>query len=370
MTVSIHQFLPAAAIGDGVTGGALFTGKLLRQLGAASNIYAGHYPPTVANQCLPLDAFDAESCDLLLVHHSLGHELESWLAEQTCPKVLFYHNITPACFFTKGSPEYLYSLKGREQLASWSGDFIGAIGASPYNSEELSTLGYSSVITLPLLMELDRFLGDECEPEDLRAGVDRRFILSVGRLVANKRQHLLLEALWHLSKVIGPDRLPQLVLVGGITSPEYAFALRRYTEQLGLQDHVSFTGKLSDSELRWLYARASTYWCASEHEGFCIPLVESGFFRLPVVSFSSSNIPHTLGASGLLLDESDPRMMAAVTAELLDDISLQHVLKHDGVKNLQRYDGAALLPLLKNYLVGLGLNLALEGVSAAEQASV
>jgi len=370
MSVAIHQFLPAAAIGDGVTGGALFTRKLLRQLGAVSNIYAGHYPPTVANECLPLDAFEAGSCDLLLVHHSLGHELENWLAEQTCPKVLFYHNITPACFFTEGSPEYLYSLKGREQLASWSDEFVGAIGASPYNSEELTSLGYSSVITLPLLMELDRFLGDECEPQKMRAGVDRRFIMSVGRLVANKRQHLLLEALWHLAKVLGTDRLPQLVLVGGITSPEYAYALRRYAEQLGLEDHVSFTGKLSDSELRWLYARASTYWCASEHEGFCIPLVESGFFRVPVVSFSSSNIPHTLGASGLLLDEDDPRMMAAVTAELLDDMSLQNVLKRDGVKNLQRYDGATLLPLFKNYLLGLDLNLKFEAVSAAEQVSV
>jgi len=357
MTVSIHQFLPSAQDGDGVSGGAIFTQKLLRKLGATSHIYVGDYPTSVAENFSDLDEFEASGCDLLLVHHSLGNELESWLDSQECPKVLFYHNITPAHFFEEGSRLHDLCLKGREQLALWVDDFVGAIGASPYNTQELTSFGYRSVGTLPLLVELDRFVGDEAAPTGLRAGLEKPFILSVGRLVENKRLHLLIEAMWHLTKVVGFDRLPQLVLVGGTTSAEYEDGLRRYAEHLGLQAHVVFAGKLDDSELRWLYARASTYWCASEHEGFCIPLVESGFFQLPVVSFASSNIPHTLGAAGLLLDDVDPCLMAAVTAELLEDSNLQDVLKREGVRNLQRYDGDVLLPMLREYLLSLNLNL-------------
>jgi len=358
MAVSIHQFLPAAALGDGVSGGALFTQKLLRQLGVHSNIYAASYPATVGVFC-PLDAFDLPNCDLLLVHHSMGHELEGWINAQSCSKVLIYHNITPAHYFSKGSPEYNYSLKGRRQLASWVNNFVGAIGDSPYNTEELLALGYSSVTTLPLLVELERFSGAETLPKNIASALDRPFILSVGRVAENKRPHTLIEALWHLANMLGHEQVPRLVLVGGTTSPDYERALRGYAKQLGLQDVVYFAGKLDDAELRWLYARAAAYWCASEHEGFCIPLVEAGFFQRPVISFSSSNIPDTLGAAGLLLDDVDPCAMAAVTAELMADVSLQIRLKGSGLKNLERYQATTLLPQLRHYLLGLNLGLGL-----------
>jgi len=357
VSASIHQFLPAATSGDGVSGGALFTRKLLRQLGVHSNIYTGSYTGDTPDDFYLLDSFDPSQCELLLVHHSMGHELEGWIDSVGCPKVLVYHNITPARFFSEGSPEYIYSIKGREQLASWVGSFVGAIGDSPYNTQELLSLGYTEVETLPLLVELERFGGVEYVPECMAGRMQRPSILSVGRLAENKRPHLLLEAMHHLAAMLGRERVPQLVLVGGTTSPAYEGALRAYSAQLGLQDAIVFAGKLTDSELRWLYARAQTYWCASEHEGFCIPLVEAGFFGLPVISCASSNIPHTLGVAGLLLEDIEPKTLAAVTAELIDDQSLQQTLQLSGLENLQRYQADTLRPQLRDYLLSLNLTL-------------
>lgn len=357
VSVCIHQFLPAATSGDGVSGGALFARKLLRQLGVCSNIYTGSYTGEATGDFHLLDSFDPSECELLLVHHSMGHEFEGWIKNVCCPKVLIYHNITPARFFAEGSPEFIYSIKGREQLACWVEDFVGAIGDSPYNSQELLSLGYPAVETLPLLLELERFNGAEYVPECMAGRMQRPFILSVGRIAENKRPHLLIEAMYYLTAMSGGEQVPQLVLVGGTTSPAYEHALRTYVGQLGLQDTIVFAGKLADSELRWLYARAQAYWCASEHEGFCIPLVEAGFFGLPVISCANSNIPHTLGAAGLLLEWAEPQALAAVTAELIEDKALQQALKLSGLENLQRYQESTLLPQLRDYLLSLNLNL-------------
>jgi glycosyltransferase involved in cell wall biosynthesis len=96
-------------------------------------------------------------------------------------------------------------------------------------------------------------------------------------------------------------------------------------------------------------------WCASEHEGFCIPLVEANFYALPVISFATSNIPDTLGESGLLIEDTGPISMASTTVSLLRDAALSKSLVRAGTKNLQRYTVDTLLPRLRSYLEERGI---------------
>jgi glycosyltransferase involved in cell wall biosynthesis len=354
MSISIHQFAPATAMGDGVTGGLFYTREMLRKLGYRSEIYAGTVPPGLSDEIHLSPYLDVTDCQLLLVHHSMGHEFEQWLYDLDCPKVLMYHNITPEHYFLEDSPEHFFASIGREQLRAWPHRFVGAVGMSPYNSRELKQAGFSPVATLPLLVDPRRFDGASVAPVDSERRGEGLLLLSIGRLVENKRQHLLVDALWHLRQM-NPELNATLCLVGESSSARYDAALRAHVQRLGLEPHVWFTGKCSDAQLRWLFEQADTLWCASEHEGFCMPLVEAGFYGVPVVAFDSSNIADTLGASGLLLEDANPSQMAAVTAMLHLDLDLHQQLVRSGTDNLQRFLPLTLQPQLQNFLLSLGL---------------
>ena len=67
--------------------------------------------------------------------------------------------------------------------------------------------------------------------------------------------------------------------------------------------------------------------CMSEHEGFCVPLVEAMYFGIPIAAFRSSAIPDTLGKGGLLLPEKNPEIAAAAVNRLLTDEALRLELR-------------------------------------------
>ena len=352
---TIHQFSPVTSAADGVSGSVFLIRKLLRSLGYTSEIYAWSSSGDLAAEVFPLDQFRSDKCDLLLVHHSMGHDLGDWLESTTCRRIIVYHNITPAEYFHKDSDEYYYSIKGRQQLRQWQPLFSAAISVSPYNRGELEEAGYQDPVVIPLLIDLSRF-EDKIEPPNSswRLGDDETMIISVGRLVENKRQHLLLEAFWHLKRMY-PNRASRLVLVGGTTSTTYHHQIVARIYELGLEREVTLTGKCSDAQLRWLYRHSQMMWCASEHEGFCIPLVEANFFGLPVISFATSNIPDTLGQSGALIQEGCPTTMASTTVSLLTDAVLAEKLIAAGTANLQRYTMDTLLHQLGDFLAKQGI---------------
>lgn len=352
--IRIHQLTPSTAVGDGVTTSLFFTQKLLRNLGYTSEIYADNIPDPLKGKIKHVSTIDDSQIDLLLIHHSMGHDLDELFEGFKCPLVMIYHNITPEKYFHKDAPEHIYSIKGRKQLNDWAKIFIGAIGVSPYNTVELEENNYSNITTLPLLIEMDKFGQNQAERPTLW-GLNplRPLLISIGRIVENKRQHLLLEAYWALKQMFKGETLPQLVIAGGTTSPNYDQALRQRILDLDLSADVLMPGKCSDQELTWLYQNADAYWCASEHEGFCMPLIEAGYFGLPVVAFASSNIPATLGKSGLIIEGSNPEELAAVTKELLEDCTLHHAIAQAGKDNLERYKASTLQPKLGVYLDNL-----------------
>jgi hypothetical protein len=80
---------------------------------------------------------------------------------------------------------------------------------------------------------------------------------------------------------------------------------------------------VSNEELTALYDVADLFLCASEHEGFCVPLVESFYKRVPVLAFAASAVPATLDGGGVLYDTKDPFHVARLMAIVLDDPDLE-----------------------------------------------
>lgn len=353
----IDQFSPSTAMGDGVTGSLLFTRDLLRELGYKSDIFSCYVPEQLKGNVLPANTFRDSPDTLLLYHHSMGHDHGAWLLSLQCRKALVYHNITPAEFFPPDSGLHRYSLLGRQQLNDWRNEFIGAFAVSALNLSELKAAQYVGAETLPLLVDSRRLEGDRLPPSFIKQGRKPTIYLCVGRLAENKRQHLLIEAFYHLLQLQGSNspRQAMLLLVGGTTSEDYARGLAHHVDQLGLQKHVLIPGKCSDAELRWLYRNAHQYWCASAHEGFCMPLIEAQHAGLPIIACAQSNVPDTTGEGGLLLGNDTP-LNIALAAQLLNDTQgLREQIIAAGKRNLQRFDRKRLKEQLATWIEQLAL---------------
>jgi glycosyltransferase involved in cell wall biosynthesis len=82
--------------------------------------------------------------------------------------------------------------------------------------------------------------------------------------------------------------------------------LRDLIAQLGwLPDRFLFTGAVPDRELSAYYRYSSVYISMSEHEGFCVPLVEAMAADVPVLAYACTAIPDTLGGAGVQFAPKD-----------------------------------------------------------------
>ncbi|MDR5876009.1 glycosyltransferase family 4 protein [Halomonas sp. CUBES01] len=364
VTTAIHQFHHGVDVGDGVTNSMLFIRKLLRRMGFASEIFAANIPGTLQGEIKPYHTLEDSNADttVLLQHHSMGHELGNWLVNLAIPRVLVYHNITPGEFFSPGSDYRRYAELGREQLRHWRDAFIGVIAVSDFNAQDLVALDYDPdrISVIPLLVDMDKLappVGETTLPRLAHALhpalKDRPALVFIGRIVENKRQHLLLEMLWYLHRLRQDTRnapLPMLILAGGGTNSPYGHFIRQRTHQLHLDDSVIMPGKVDDTLLSALYQQADAFVCASAHEGFGMPLLEAMVAQCPVVAMNTSNIAHTLGEGGLVLNDQAPAAMAAATELLLEDPALRQTVLEGQQRALDRYQPEVIAEQLSHWL--------------------
>lgn len=352
---AIHQFHPACSSGDGVSNGMLFTRRLLQECGFASEIYCDHIPEDMRSVALLRAQMVLGAQDLLLMHHSLGYENCAWLAQVKTPKVLVYHNITPPHLLPELGGLRRLSALGREQLAQWAPDFIGAIGDSALNTRELHESGYTNVRCIPLLVDLDRLRDAPWDPAFVAPLRNAINLLFVGRVCENKHQLKLIDIVHELRHF--SDQPVRLILAGGISSGDYHARIEARIAELDLGDHVVLAGKVPDAGLAALYRISDAFVCMSEHEGFGMPLIEAMMFDVPVLAQATSSIPDTLGTGGLIMKNDDPREAAALLHMLFTEPALRRRLIKGQQRNLARFAPDFLREELAQFLRSLGIEL-------------
>ena len=82
---------------------------------------------------------------------------------------------------------------------------------------------------------------------------------------------------------------------------------------------MHFLGHVSNEELTALYDVADLFLCASEHEGFCVPIIEAFYKRVPVLAFAATAVPATMDGGGVLYDTKDPAEIARMMDAVLGD---------------------------------------------------
>ncbi|MEO7442029.1 MAG: glycosyltransferase [Acidimicrobiales bacterium] len=343
--MEIHQVLVSASPGDAITSSAFELRRLLRRIGP-SDIYARYFDPSLVGDVFPISTYARRrrsrrpAADLLVFHASIGEpEVLSFIHERPERLVLMYHNISPASAFLPYDPAFAGLLEGgRRELEHLKDRAVMALGVSTFNAEELLRIGFTNVRVAPLVLDVRSLVTREPDPDTanhLATQMTGPMVLFVGQMLPHKRPDLLLKAYHMLVTYSRPEA--NLVLVGAGRLPRYSQALQLFAQELNLRAWIA--GAVTPAQLTAFYRRADVFVTASEHEGFCVPLVEAMACGVPVIARSHGAIPETLGGAGLLLPpDDDPALMAEAMAAVVGDLALRQKLVARGHRRLGGFD--------------------------------
>lgn len=338
---AIHQLLAGYSNGDAISNEARTLRTWFRRWGFESEIYceSSRILPELRKDSRDIGLLLSEvgPDDLVMLHLSIGSDVNDLFPKCPGVKIIRYHNVTPSEYF-RALNEHLAGLlaKGRVQMAALKGVADLNLADSSYNASELTEVGYCDVQVLPLALELKR-IQEKPNPEVLETFQDGKLnVLFVGRCVPNKRIEDLLYAFYYLQKYQTPDC--RLIHVGSFAGTEaYLAMLESLKRELNL-NHVSFVGSVPEADLCAYYQASDLFLCMSEHEGFGIPLLEAMQAGLPVMAYASSAVPETMDGAGFLFKDKIFDELAAWMMKIGKPGGLRSQVLRGQEDRIQRYE--------------------------------
>ena len=342
--MAFHQVIVSAAPADAATNSALEIRDLLRRAGP-SEVFAANIHQALAHQVRPLDDLvqaqgPAQARDTLIFHGSIGSpEVFDLLEKLKNPLVLMYHNVSPAHAFQGYSEHFSQLLRdGRRRIAQLRSRFELALAPSAFNAEELRAMGYDDVRVSPLIIDVHRLRSITPDPALLAQleAMEGPFLLYVGQFLPHKRPDFLLQAFHILSTYLVPGA--HLALIGASRVLSYRHQLDELIRGLNLP-RLHMVGAVPDEILAAYFHRADTFVTASEHEGFCVPLVEAMAFDVPVVARAFAAIPETVDDAALCIGRQDgPSVFAEAVSELASAPGIREELVERGRRRVRVFD--------------------------------
>lgn len=323
MTIGVHQIVAGAAPRDAITNHVLAARDAIRAMGLASKVFADdrHIAGDLLGQVHPHTAWDtrAASSDLAILHYSIDSPAFEYVAERASRSALHYHNVTPAELLWRDAPALALQCRdGRSHL----GDFVGRVSHtaadSQFNAAEIEALGYPQADVIGILRR-----PEESITRGAHAACAEPVVLFVGRGAPNKCQDDAILAIAALAQAGTPATLR---LVGGWGGNHaYRERCERTARLAGVDQRVVFLESISDEALAREYAQADLFLCLSEHEGYCVPLLEAIAADLPIIGFDAGAVPETMGDAGLLLTDKTPSLVAEAISAVLDGQLADHM---------------------------------------------
>lgn len=251
--------------------------------------------------------------DILLSHFSIYEKRNKRLKDVHIPKAVYYHGITPPEYFTDYESQTADNCrKGLNQFHCYR-DFDFYLSNSAFMLEQLiSEISggdkqleldmYSRSKVLPPFINANQW---ECKSNpDVKLPDGEISLLYVGRIAPHKCIHELYEL---VDKLVNNGTDASLRIVGSCAAPLYCEELEgllqnRYSD---ISHRIKHYGHISQAQLKHLYMSSSLFVTMSEHEGFCVPLVEAMRFSLPILAKARGAIPETLGGSGMVFYDTE-----------------------------------------------------------------
>ncbi len=343
--MNVHQVLSGAGPVDAVTTQALRWRERFAAWGWGGDDVSVHIDPRMGGRIRPLSALSAARDDVLLVHYSAYAPKLRSVLDLPNRTLLLSHNVTPAKWFWTVEPQVaIQCALGRRQLPDFAARADAVAGVSAFNAAELG-----SELVIPILFDPAR-LGADARKQDLTPVPGPPHLLFVGRLTPHKRQDELIGLLGLLRR----HRLPEarLTLVGEPVTEPYLRSLEALVERVA-PGAVTFARGLSSEQLAAAYRSAHAVVSLSEHEGFCIPLLEAFALGTPVVARPSGGVPEVAGDAALLVADRDPAVLAELVALAVEDAELRADLRARGAARVAAYAPDRTAAVMRSVLEGL-----------------
>lgn len=353
---AIHQFVAGFSHGDAISNEAIVMRNIFRSWGCASEIFCEPHRILPELRKEAGNARDyAAACnpdDIVLLHLSIGSDVNDIFAALPCRKAILYHNITPPEYF-QGLQEQIAShlARGREQAKGLAGKARVILADSAFNASELEGWGYGKAGVLPLVLDLERLRAkpDRAVMQEMDDGLVN--ILFVGRCVPNKRLEDCLSAFYYFQKYVEPAS--RFIHVGSHAGTEqYHSLLLTRIRELSVEN-IAMPGAIRQEELNAYYRSAHVFLSMSEHEGFCIPLVESMVNDVPILAYAAGAVPETLDGAGVLFREKRFDLVAEMLGRLARDAEFRAAVVAGQRARLGRYEKRDLAAELRQHFAPL-----------------
>ncbi|QEL15316.1 glycosyltransferase [Limnoglobus roseus] len=252
----------------------------------------------------------------VIYHHSLRCDTAVRAVERYPHQaVVKFHNVTPPRFFTDVNPEAVPDCEvGRQQAIRLARSGVPFWVDSAFNARDLAddvpTLRSEE---LPPFHQAETLLRTTPDADNL-GGLDNwaPTLLCVGRVAPNKNLELAVETLAELR-----DPHARLVLAGEHVYADYSDRVLKRAESLGVAGSLVVTGHVSTAQLKALYLASDLLLVTSDHEGFCVPLVEAMVLGVPIVGVPRTAVPDTGGDA--VRYANDAPTLANAVREVIDD---------------------------------------------------
>lgn len=325
--------------GDAIGNFTLMLKDVLKQEGYETSIYANRIGDNVNDD----DTYDFSTLrdvnydDCIIYQMCESNSINRVIEKLNCRKIAIYHNVTPPKFFNKWAT-YMKDIQTNalEDIKSMNKVFDYCIADSDYNKKDLIHMGYDEekISVLPIITDLSDY---RQEPD--KTIVDKyndgyTNFLFVGRIVPNKKQEDLIRAFAYYKKNINSKS--RLILVGSPFSEDYYQDLVKYVVGLKIDD-VLITGRVPFKSILAYYSIADVFLCMSEHEGFCVPLLEAMMFKVPIIAYDASAVPETLGNGGIIINDKNPVLVSYIMHEVAMNQTLRKDMINAGTKQLEKF---------------------------------
>jgi len=348
----INQWIQAAHRGDAIGDNARMIRSLLTAWGHESEIYSLTVDADLTSEVRFWSNSGARQGDITIMHFAVPSPMTRAFATLPGARVLLYHNVTPAHFFAPFDVGICrFAAEGRRELATLAGKTDLALGVSDYNRQELVALGFDRTGVLPIVVDTRRLTTAQPVPaleSLLQDGLAN--ILFVGRIAPNKKIEDHIRLAEQYKRYV--DIYYRFIFVGNYNAvPGYYATVRALiAEYQMLPDRFWFTGPVPDQELAAYYRHAHAYVSLSEHEGFCVPLVEAMAMDVPVLAYSAAAVPETLGGAGVTFAPKDLELAAEWLGALVYDEPLRRQIIAGQRQRLSAFSLDELGPRLQSLL--------------------
>lgn len=353
----IIQIVSSLNYGDAVGNDVIAIQNALKEAGYVTAIFTNYIHPKLPINIAFLveDLPELDDTDIILYHFASEDPLYNLIKKTASKVVLRYHNVTPPHFFHGYDLAAEHNTKkGLQQIKELASYIDYGIVDSEFNKADLVNMGYKCPIYVsPILIQFEDYEKEPSKSVIRRYSDGRTNIIFVGRIVPNKKIEDVISVFSHYKKSY--DNSARLFLVGNYNEDDKYFNyLKKFINKCQVED-VIFSGHIPFDEILAYYSIANAFVCMSEHEGFCVPLVEAMFFNVPIVAFDSCAVPNTLGGSGVLVAEKDNNVIAELIFKLVKDNDYKKLIIEKQKERLAFFDNKRISEELLGYIKNISM---------------